>query len=366
MNNESKDTYSNGGQYEMEVNEGDVSKMENSSKKLPIFKRITKFTSITIAALTLGSLTIFVLQPSGYARESLGPVIDVVINTEIPDLSNVKSDSNQGRYAFTTISVQELTVAEVLVAKLSGNDVVLLNGTRGGGTYDAETQMILSKERAISAAWSLRTGEITSNSVMITSVIAESPAEMAGIRVGDIIEEITDDQGVRLVVTSLDVISSAVIGSKVTFHVSRKKSLSDSLIAINMVPYNGRVGVEVTTVPSQAITGIEISTSKVGGASAGLIFTLAVLDKLTAGDLSGGLKIAGTGTIETNGKVGAVHGVTLKAEAAAAAGSDVFFVPRTNYKQVGIHDDMEIVPVDSVLDALKWLCDQGAVVACRN
>ncbi|ASS69144.2 MULTISPECIES: S16 family serine protease [unclassified Paenibacillus] len=72
---------------------------------------------------------------------------------------------------------------------------------------------------------------------------------------------------------------------------------------------------------------LEWKEASAGGPSAGLMMALAVYDRLTAGDGTGGLKVAGTGTMSPDGSVGAVGGVAQKVAAAAAAGADLFLVP---------------------------------------
>ena len=76
---------------------------------------------------------------------------------------------------------------------------------------------------------------------------------------------------------------------------------------------------------------IRIDTGKVGGPSAGLAFTLAILDRLSPGKLTGDDRIAVTGTIETDGTVGPVGGVDHKAEAAIREGAKLFLVPPDEY-----------------------------------
>ncbi len=78
---------------------------------------------------------------------------------------------------------------------------------------------------------------------------------------------------------------------------------------------------------------IRIDTGKVGGPSAGLAFTLAILDRLTPGRLLGGERVAVTGTIELNGTIGPVGGVDHKTEAAVRQGADLFIVPPEEYNQ---------------------------------
>jgi PDZ domain-containing protein len=76
---------------------------------------------------------------------------------------------------------------------------------------------------------------------------------------------------------------------------------------------------------------VEIDSEQVGGPSAGLAFTLSILDRLTPGDLTGGHKVAVTGTINLDSTVGPVGGVRQKTEAAINAGATLFIVPPDEY-----------------------------------
>ena len=78
---------------------------------------------------------------------------------------------------------------------------------------------------------------------------------------------------------------------------------------------------------------IRIDTGKVGGPSAGMAFTLAILDRMTPGRLTGGDRMAVTGTIELDGSVGPVGGVDHKTEAAISEGAKVFLVPPEEFEQ---------------------------------
>ena len=73
---------------------------------------------------------------------------------------------------------------------------------------------------------------------------------------------------------------------------------------------------------------IKIATGDVSGPSGGLAFALTIIDDLTPGNLTGGKKIAVTGTIEPDGTVGDVGGVAQKTVAARAAGARLMIVPR--------------------------------------
>jgi PDZ domain-containing protein len=103
--------------------------------------------------------------------------------------------------------------------------------------------------------------------------------------------------------------------------------------------------------------GVSISSGDVGGPSAGLMWALGLYDLLTPGDLTGGRIVAGTGTIDTDGNVGPIGGITDKVEAAERAGAGLFLVPRDDMDELrGISTgDMRLVPVNTFDGALEAL-----------
>ena len=72
---------------------------------------------------------------------------------------------------------------------------------------------------------------------------------------------------------------------------------------------------------------VDFHLANIGGPSAGLMFSLAVVDKLTTGKLNDDKFVAGTGTIDGQGNVGSIGGITHKMQAAQDAGATVFLVP---------------------------------------
>lgn len=111
----------------------------------------------------------------------------------------------------------------------------------------------------------------------------------------------------------------------------------------------------------------------IGGPSAGLMLSLGIVDKLAGngkgGDLSGGRVVAGTGTIDDQGRVGAVGGVPLKTKAAARDGATVFLVPRAECSdaKVGTPAGLRLIPVTMLSDAvtsLEALTTGGTVPSC--
>ncbi|MGA0116781.1 MAG: S16 family serine protease [Ilumatobacteraceae bacterium] len=110
---------------------------------------------------------------------------------------------------------------------------------------------------------------------------------------------------------------------------------------------------------------VNISTPDIGGPSAGLAFTLSLLDELTKGNLMGKNRVAATGTINELGAVGAIGALVQKAVAARDAGITVFLVPTgqsdedVRKARAAAGKGVEIVQVASLDDALKALRARG-------
>ncbi|MEW2044418.1 S16 family serine protease [Streptomyces sp. NPDC005476] len=119
---------------------------------------------------------------------------------------------------------------------------------------------------------------------------------------------------------------------------------------------------------------VTLTLADVGGPSAGLLFSLGIVDKLdgdgSGGDLTGGRTIAGTGTIEADGTVGAVGGVALKTQAARRDGATVFLVPKAECSdaEAELPRGLRLVPVTTLKGAVSALTalqnGKGSVPSC--
>ncbi|GAA3147474.1 S16 family serine protease [Streptomyces echinatus] len=119
---------------------------------------------------------------------------------------------------------------------------------------------------------------------------------------------------------------------------------------------------------------VTLKLADVGGPSAGLLFSLGIIDKLdgdgSGGDLTGGRTIAGTGTIDDAGKVGAVGGVALKTQAARRDGATVFLVPKAECAdaEAELPRGLRLVPVTTLKSAVDSLValekGKGSVPSC--
>jgi len=110
---------------------------------------------------------------------------------------------------------------------------------------------------------------------------------------------------------------------------------------------------------------VEIDTDSIGGPSAGLAFTLALLDEMTPGDLFGGKRVVATGTVSEDGSVGSIGALPQKAVAVKISDADIFFVPAsqgeaelTVARRV-LGKSVRLVPVASVDEALTVLEGMG-------
>ncbi|MEU6275465.1 S16 family serine protease [Streptomyces populi] len=119
---------------------------------------------------------------------------------------------------------------------------------------------------------------------------------------------------------------------------------------------------------------VTLKLADVGGPSAGLLFSLGIVDKLdgdgSGGDLTGGRVVAGTGTIDADGKVGAVGGVSLKTQAARRDGATVFMVPKAECSdaKAELPKGLRLIPVTDLEGAVNALVSlekgKGSVPSC--
>jgi Lon-like protease len=122
---------------------------------------------------------------------------------------------------------------------------------------------------------------------------------------------------------------------------------------------NPRLGVTVEEKQPHPFE-LKIDLDRIGGPSAGLMFTLGIIDTLKAEDLTGGLIIAGTGTIDEEGNVGPIGGIPQKLIAAKSAKAKVFLTPAANCAEAMDNARpglplIKVATLDDALDALDSL-----------
>jgi Lon-like protease len=140
-------------------------------------------------------------------------------------------------------------------------------------------------------------------------------------------------------------------------------------VEVDLVDVEGRaiLGIVPNSAPPDTIRfdlpeGVGIESGDVGGPSAGLAFTLSILDRLTPGELTGGVRVAVTGTISLANTVGEIGGLRQKTVAVKRSGAKVFLVPESQKAEAekeAAGSDLRVIGVRTLDDALAALADIG-------
>ncbi|HEX4058292.1 MAG TPA: S16 family serine protease [Galbitalea sp.] len=299
----------------------------------------------TIVIVAVIAAIVFALVPTSYVIEQPGPVYNTIGKTVVNgDTVPVLSVSGHAVYP-TSGSLDMLTVnldgapgatpdwAHVVAAWFNPSQAVLPidevyapQQTVEQSNKQGAEEMTDSQQEATAAA--LYEQHIPFTSVVsVTGTIKGTPA-VGVMKAGDILETVNGhnfvdaDQLHRLVVKNgtkkpmtLDFIREGVEQS---VQLTPKSSSEGVLFGVYVV--------EKYTFPFN----VKVQLQDVGGPSAGMMFALGIIDKLTPGELNGGKHIAGTGTITAYGTVGAIGGIRQKMYGARDAGATYFLAPASN------------------------------------
>lgn len=195
--------------------------------------------------------------------------------------------------------------------------------------------------------------------VAVKEVKAGTPADGV-LKVGDVITVVDGTQ-----VTSADklteLIRSKPAGAARTFGYTRAGVAGTVAITPRAEEGNPRIGVTVEHQQPHPFQ-LKIDLDRIGGPSAGLMFTLGIIDKIKPEDLTGGKVIAGTGTIDNEGAVGPIGGIPQKLVAAKRDGAKVFLTPDRNCAEAvqNAVPGLPLARVATLDDALKALEDVRA------
>jgi len=209
--------------------------------------------------------------------------------------------------------------------------------------HESQVEMADSQQEAIAVA--LRgLGQNVREVVSIGELTKDSPAK--GLLLpGDVVVAI-DGKAVPTPDAVRQAVRAHKPGESVTFTVSRAGK--EKVVTVKTVASAGHAVVGVLMRTKFVFpTKVSINAGDVGGPSAGLMFSLAVYDKLTPGSLTGGAKVAGTGTIDAAGNVGPIGGIQQKLVGARRSGASWFLAPADNCKEVVGHvpDGLRVVKV---------------------
>ena len=334
-------------------------------------------TLILIALLCAGLL---IKVP--YSEMSPGPTVNTlgkVRGEPVLQISGHKTYPTSGHLNMTTVRVTGADYRMNLVGAVYGwlspdsvvvpHDTLYPNGkTERQSTQENAEEFSQSQESAKVAALT-ELGIPVQSRVVVSTVVKGSPAQ-GRLHAGDVIEQV-DGTAVKQPQDVAKLVTRHEPGDDVTFTVIPAKTAQTAEKAGKSPEGSREIVITTAKAPGdhRAIVGIQagadhtfpfrinIELADVGGPSAGLMFSLGLVDKLTPNDLTGGKFIAGTGTIDDQGKVGPIGGITMKLVGARDAGARYFLTPAENCKAAAsaTPSGLTLVKVNTIKDARKSL-----------
>jgi PDZ domain-containing protein len=319
--------------------------------------------------IILGVLAIIVLLarilpvPLFYAYMP-GPVRDV---NQLVAIEDAETYTSEGKLLLTTVGVDlQVTFAEWFGSLFDRTRTIILKEqlTQGRSLEELrrfeEEEMQESKRHAMEVALSaLGLAEPEGDGARVVETVERSPADGV-LREGDEIVKVDGSD----VATTCDVgraINEHDVGEEMSLVVDRdgrRETLDVELADNPQAPGTPLVGIVMEDINYSFDPGlaVDIDTDEIGGPSGGLMLTLALYDRLTPEDLTGGRVIAGTGTIECDGGIGPIGGIEQKVAGAENEGAQIFFAPLGNSEAAEeVAGDLRIVAVGTFDDAVDYL-----------
>ncbi|MDO5736566.1 MAG: PDZ domain-containing protein [Propionibacteriaceae bacterium] len=317
---------------------------------------------VILAALLVVVPIPFVTLRPGHTVNVLGNNGEVPL-IEVKGLENFPTES--GQLFMTTVSTTRVdarvSLPEALIAHFNPEaDAMPRNVVYPAGLSNEDVReeavaaMDTSRSNAVVAALRVDAQSVTEMPI-VSAVVLSSPAN--GLLLpGDFIVSV-DGKDVRTKEDVANVISATAVGDQVVFKVLRDGEEQTVSVATTEGGKGGPVvGVNVGIGFQYTPDVVFRVDSSVVGPSAGLVFSLAIYDKISERNLLGDLVVAGTGTMDPTGRVGAIGGVRQKIAGAEEDGATVFLLPSDNCDDIGdLATEMRLVPVETLKDAIAAL-----------
>ena len=329
--------------------------------------------TLTWTLLILLGAAMFIPVP--YVMTSPGPVFNTIgeVNKiELISISGTETYPTEGELDMTTVSEyggpqEGLDMFQAIWGWIDPDRrVVPRESVYPEGETEAENTarnveaFSTSQSYAIAAAMDYLDQPIKEQ-VIVTSVGVDTPAQDK-LRAGD---EILTVDGVQMTTPEqvVEAVRSKPIGTDLNFSVMRGDTKLDVVVTSGTRPDDPETEQNESTIPYIGI-GIDINYSAefeikfgvtgVGGPSAGTLFAIGIIDKLTPGALTQGKIIAGTGTIDPDGNVGEIGGIRQKLIGARDAGAVLFLAPEGNCDEVIGHipDGLTVAAIETLEDAM--------------
>jgi Lon-like protease len=337
--------------------------------RLPAGRPSRRTTALIVSATSLVVLLVVaLLLPVPYVRISPGPTFNTIgehDGTPLIEISGTETFPTTGNLDMVTI--QELggprgglTLFQALAGWVNQDDAILPRELLypddvSGDQVREENAAAFSTSQSDATAAALNYLERpVEEQTVVTSVVAGSPAD-GKLDGGDAIVAV-DGTSVTEPAQVGELVRAKPIGATVRFDVERDGTPTSVDVVSVANPEDAErpyVGIAVGTLYS-APFDLEFTLEDVGGPSAGTMFALGIVDKLTPGDLAGGRHIAGTGTISPEGAVGPIGGIRQKLAAAADADAELFLMPKVHCEEAAGYtpEALTVVPVSTLTEAV--------------
>jgi PDZ domain-containing protein len=347
-------------------------------------RRTTTMLASTLMLIVLLCAGVLIKVP--YSELSPGPTVNTLGDHDgepVLQISGRRTYPTTGNLNMTTVRVTSadyrMNLVEAVYGWLAHDNKIVPHDTLypDGKTEEESTQenaeeFSQSQESAKVAA--LNELDIPVKSwVVVATVQKDSPAQ-GSLHAGDVIKAV-DGTAVKEPADVAALVTKHEPGEDVVFTVVPAKEQAAAEKEHRAA--TGAEDVTITTTVSddkgekRAVVGItagtdhtfpftiDIKLADVGGPSAGLMFALGIYDKLTPGSLTGGQFVAGTGTIDDDGKVGPIGGIEMKTVGARDKGAKYFLTPADNCAAAAkdTPSGLRLVKVDTIGDALDALRD---------
>lgn len=335
-------------------------------ERRPLVSTVVVLSMLLVAVLLSSRLSLpyYALAP-GAARE-----VDTLI-----EANGTKLYKTKGEVLLTTISLYQVSPLQAVEGWLRPDvDVVPQQQILPPEVSDREYQqynfdvMDSSKQTAIIVALRRLGHEVKEHGqgALVERVLPQFPAQ-GRLRQGDVIKAV-NGAPVTLVQEATALIGQHRPGEILSLDVAQPDGSEARQVQVPLAADPEQGGKPVLGVVLRTFKrdfdlpfDIDIKSDGIGGPSAGLAFTLGVIEALTPGDLTGGRRVAVTGTIEIDGRVGDVGGVEQKTSAVKAAGAEVFLVPANEYEVARrlAGKDLNVIKVTTLQEALDALGSVG-------
>jgi PDZ domain-containing protein len=324
------------------------------------------------AVLTIGALFLALFGlvgttlPVPYVAQVPGPVFDTLGEVDGEDIIRVTGTEragSDGELNLTTVGVSRGGLSLVQAVRGWFDDEVSVVPEEAvyppdqteEETRRANREAFLSSEQA---AETVALGHLGYPVKVVVQGLAEdSPSEDA-LEEGDALVAV-DGRPTPDIEALDEVLTSIPGGSTVPVSYTRLGDPGEATITTGSAEdgEGSLLGISILEQPA-APFDVDIEVEDVGGPSAGLMLTLGILDLVGDEDLTGGAVIAGTGTIDAEGEVGPIGGITLKMLAARDIDAELFLVPAGNCAEAAAAPDpgyplARVATLDDALDALE-------------